>query len=640
MTVENPLGGNQLRTFGDVADAVRACYEPVRARLSPGGARVRLGSSTARFSDAASELEGFARPLWGLAPLGAGGGEFAHWDQVRAGLVAGTDPSHVEYWGEIGDHDQRMVEMAAIGAGLLLVPEHLWLPLEAERRDRLATWLRQIDRHETVDNNWHWFRVLIDLGLARVGEGFDERAHRASLARIERFARDDGWYTDGDSERSDWYVAFAFHTYGLLYAASGLGDPAQAQVYLERAAEFARSHRRWFAPDGSALAFGRSMTYRFAQAAFWGALAIADVEALPWGQVKGIYLRNLRSWSSRSIADADGVLDVGYAYRTDLLAEGYISPGSPYWANKGFLGLGAGPDHPIWTSEEEPLDWSSSTSVQRQPGLVLSTDAEQVLAVNGAARVPPAIIEARAKYGRLAYSSRFGFSADDAGGVRAATSESTLVVVDEAGNRVVRGTAVATQFEGDCVASRWDPWPGVSIDTVLWPAAPWHVRAHRISTSRPITVEEWGFALGFERPTDDDELEELSSSGRARARSALGTSGLIDVRGRRTASIRSARPNVNLLWPRTAVPLLIEDVGIGTHERVTLVFGSGPLGGDGFDSPPAVPERVLALLRARADGAGDPRPTTGDRLRHGGRWATRWGRRLVRKGRALLDGRR
>lgn len=62
------------------------------------------------------------------------------------------------------------------------------------------------------------------------------------------------------------------------------------------------------------------MTYRFAMAAFWGALALAlalaGEEALPWGVVKGLYLRHLRWWSRPEIADRDGVLSVGYGYPT------------------------------------------------------------------------------------------------------------------------------------------------------------------------------------------------------------------------------------------------------------------------------------------------------------------------------------
>ena len=76
----------------------------------------------AHFSETAAELEGFSRPLWGLVPLAAGGGEFDGWELYRHGLTNGTDPHHPEYWGDPADRDQRLVEMAAFGLGLALTP--------------------------------------------------------------------------------------------------------------------------------------------------------------------------------------------------------------------------------------------------------------------------------------------------------------------------------------------------------------------------------------------------------------------------------------------------------------------------------------------------------------------------------------
>jgi hypothetical protein len=35
-------------------------------------------------------------------------------------------PAHEEYWGEVKDYNQRLVEMAAYGVSLALVPEKIW----------------------------------------------------------------------------------------------------------------------------------------------------------------------------------------------------------------------------------------------------------------------------------------------------------------------------------------------------------------------------------------------------------------------------------------------------------------------------------------------------------------------------------
>jgi hypothetical protein len=93
----NPLAGNPLRTRSDLQRAVRDLFAPLLPHFSRGCARVKLGSSGVFFSDAAEELEGFARPLWGIVPLEMGGGEFEHWERYRAGLASGTDPRHPEF---------------------------------------------------------------------------------------------------------------------------------------------------------------------------------------------------------------------------------------------------------------------------------------------------------------------------------------------------------------------------------------------------------------------------------------------------------------------------------------------------------------------------------------------------------------
>ncbi|MGO8462910.1 DUF2264 domain-containing protein, partial [Rhizobium ruizarguesonis] len=76
-----------------------------------------------------------------------------------------------------------------------------------------------------------------------------------------------------------------------------------------------------FAADWAAIPFGLSLTYRFACAGFWSALAFADVEALPLGEVKHLCLQHLRWWKDKPIADLDGVLSIGFGYPNLLMSE-------------------------------------------------------------------------------------------------------------------------------------------------------------------------------------------------------------------------------------------------------------------------------------------------------------------------------
>ena len=63
-------------------------------------------------------------------------------------MIHGTDPEHEEYWGDIQNSDQRMVEMAVLGCGLCFVPEYFLEPLDERQRRNLFNWLNQINRYD------------------------------------------------------------------------------------------------------------------------------------------------------------------------------------------------------------------------------------------------------------------------------------------------------------------------------------------------------------------------------------------------------------------------------------------------------------------------------------------------------------
>ncbi len=574
----NPMAGNPLATKDDVRRAVVDLTEPVVAHLSPGGARARLGSAGALFPPRVAELEGYARPLWGIVPLVAGGGTFDHWDRWVEGLAGGTDPDGPEFWGPCGDAvDQRMVEMAAIGFALAFTPEPLWDPLSGRQRDHVVAWLRGIERGEPAANNWQFFRLLVQMGLERVGVAIDRDAQARSVAMLDSFTLDGGWYTDGAGGNIDYYVPFALHTYGLILAASGLGDRDAAARYVERARAFAPDFAHWFASDGAAFPFGRSLTYRFAQGSFWGALALADVDALDWSTVRGLALRHLRWWAERPISDRDGVLSVGYGYENRLMAESYNSPGSPYWCMKAFAMLAAPDDHPFWTVDDAPPAAPSTVSI-RPAGMVIGRDEGQVVALLAQ---PPGwsfVEQADAKYHKFAYSSRFGFSGDIAVFGTTAT-DSMLAVTDPAtGVRRVRHSVARAEVADGVALSRWSPSPGVVVDSAVTGGAPWHVRLHRIVTDRELVLDETGFAL----PREPEALGALDADGgadgRASATSPAGASTIVDLpdegAARRVASVVTLAPNANLMDPHVVVPALRTTVSAGTWRLACAVGAS------------------------------------------------------------------
>lgn len=277
-----PIHQNPLRTRKDVERALLQLLEPVRGRFTAGNAGLKLGAHTAHYGENSARMEGFSRMLWGLGPLWAAGGGAEWLAPFREGLVNGTDPDHPAYWGRPFDYDQKVVEMAAIAATLLLCGERMrFTPREAEN---LHSWLAGAEGLELPQNNWLFFRVLAETAFRRMGWGWNEARLQEDLARLDSWYLGDGWYCDGQPTQMDYYIPFGMHYYGLIYAwAMERDDPERARAFKERAARFAGDFLYWFEDGGRAVPFGRSLTYRFAQGAFFSALALAGVEGAPWG---------------------------------------------------------------------------------------------------------------------------------------------------------------------------------------------------------------------------------------------------------------------------------------------------------------------------------------------------------------------
>ena len=82
-----------------------------------------------------------------------------------------------------------------------------------------------------------------------------------------------------ESKAYDYYASFAIHYYSLLLASSlEKENPKLAQLYRRRAAMSSLAIVNLFAPDGTSIPFGRSMTYRFATSAFWATCAFDGVQ--------------------------------------------------------------------------------------------------------------------------------------------------------------------------------------------------------------------------------------------------------------------------------------------------------------------------------------------------------------------------
>ena len=542
----------KLETKKDFQQWMFQVLNPLKPLYSKGCAWLSLGASGVTYPKVSMEMEAFSRPLWALVPLWLGGGKGFE-EIYQKGLASGTDPSHPEYWGGFQDYDQRFVEMAAIASGLIFTPEKLWEPLSEDGKQNLAKWLYGINEFTIPDCNWQFFMILVNIALKKLDCRYSEERLSSGLEKIESYYIGDGWYRDGASSQKDYYISFALHYYGLLYAvAMEEEEPERCLRFKERATWFARDFIYWFDENGAALPYGRSLSYRFGEAAFWSAYVFAGLEDISPGIVKGILSRHLNWWLEQKIFDRDGVLTIGYGYPNLIMAERYNAPGSPYWGMKTLLCLGLPDDHPFWTAQAEPLPNLEPVKMIKQADMVMHRHGKDVVAYPagvcekyGHGHVPE-------KYSKFAYSTRFGFSVAKSQIVlhENAPDSSLAFVIDGDDYVFVRKYSDSYEVFPDKVVSTWHPFPGITVTTTVIPKEYGHLRLHEVYSRQDCTVYDCGFSVkkfteGYERKAvENTALISCKDQGCKVTGKGPEAAGLVI----------EADPNTNVLYPNGSIP--------------------------------------------------------------------------------------
>ncbi|MBR5817911.1 MAG: DUF2264 domain-containing protein [Clostridia bacterium] len=488
-----------LNTKKDFADCLKKIINPVKDYYTPGYAGIKLGSFGVSYSEEVAKMEAFCRILWGLAPLWRDGESAGEFDEIYAkGIANGTNPESDEYWGDIPSRsdDQKIVEMASLGLALILAPERVWYPLNVEEKANFHKWLSQVNCDIICGNNWQLFPLLVNLGFKNVGAPYDAERLKFCVQKCHSFYWDNGWYHDGKSDQADYYIPFAIHFYSLIYAkVMEKEDPENSRIFKERAKKFAQSFVYWFDEDGSALAFGRSLTYRFAQCCFFSACLFADVDPFPMGVIKGIISRHLEWWMSKPIFDNAGILSVGYAYPNLNMAEFYNAYGSPYWALKAFLFLALDENHEFFKAEALPLPKMSKMITIPEAYMTVQRVGGYSVALTGGQWANWGMTHTPEKYSKFAYSSRYAFNVSRTiDSMYNASPDSTLAFeIDDMICYRKKCTRHSMGADGSHY-SRWSPYRGIEVETTLIPTDGGHIRRHTVSCDFDCVAYDTAFA--------------------------------------------------------------------------------------------------------------------------------------------------
>ncbi|MFI6942556.1 DUF2264 domain-containing protein [Streptomyces sp. NPDC050418] len=477
----------------------------VRGYASPGGALISLPGRASSSGPRSDGLEGYARTFLMAAfrVAGAGGadphGMLPHYAD---GLAAGTRTpgrDDAESWPRPSECGQAWVEAASVALGLRLTRPWLWDHLAEDVQTRAADWLSEVLGTPPVNNNWWLFPLTVGGFLAEAGhhEKASRAAIRRGLAHIEQWYVGGGWYTDGPERSFDHYNGWAMHLYPVLHARLS-GDEELLARYGGRLHEFLADYSRLFGADGSPLAIGRSLTYRFATTSALWAGALTGHTPLATGATRRISSGALRYFTDRG-AVADGLLSLGWHGPYPAVLQEYSGPASPYWAAKAFIGLLLPADHPEWTAVERPapVEAEDSVTALSAPGwLVQSTAADGVVRVHNHGSdgqiVRPECDDPL--YARLAYSTHSGPTEPDA------APDNHFGLVEDGG--ITRRGRITPLGSGDGWAASVQRAPAGSarIASMTLARGAAEVRIHRVEGAVPGTrVRASGWAVDGDR---------------------------------------------------------------------------------------------------------------------------------------------
>lgn len=310
-----------------------------------------------------------------------------------------TDPQHPGYWGELTDYSQVICETHDIALALWISRDLIFNQYPLSVQQQILSWLRNISKVQTVDNNWHLFVVLTELVVAdlaqrlatRLGyctdivDGYHTNAEfYASIISLERYQRikefysGAGWFRDGAKGDYDYYNSWGFHY--SLYWINQIDPHFDSEFITSASTRLAQDLIYLFSPKGVAF-FGRSLPYRFACCT---GLVVAD---LLQHQATGSHIRAILQ-NNNFIAHGalnHGTLTQGLYHADRRLIDPYSGPASVFWSTRPYvLLLYQGTAVNYWATDAKPLPVELGDYQYQVPeiGLTISgtQDTQEVVA--------------------------------------------------------------------------------------------------------------------------------------------------------------------------------------------------------------------------------------------------------------------
>ena len=510
----NPLDYKKSSITGITREHwLEAFYQLVKGIIdnaSPNCARQLIPGQRSHHGLLADELEGFTRSFIMVGPWLAtrDRGYFEYMgekvdvvDFYRRGILAGTDPSNPEYWGEITDYAQHLVEMASLAWSLFLSKKHIWDSFSEKEKKQVADYLFSCTRVKYHRNNWLLFNVVTNAVLKKLGMPYSQKQIDENIGVCDSMYIGNGWYRDGDVNRIDYYNAWAFHYYYLIWVfLDGDSKPELAKVHIDRINKFFNNFLYFIDGEGAVPVFGRSMIYRFGYLAPFALALKMNALNVPKGLVKTVFNSTFKFFFSREILTDDNFLSMGFIHPCEDMLEHYSCGGSPYWAVKAFNILLLPEDDSFWSAGEEKLPIQSKDFKHpiNEAGFILVGDKKSghVQLINQKSHHDNP--DYNAKYTKFAYSSVFSYEARKIYGNY--NCDNVLQFSDD-GVRYRQRWKMETLYVTDSFSASTYPIYEVdedgSITSYIILKDDFMINIHLVEATKPLFFREGGYPLGY-----------------------------------------------------------------------------------------------------------------------------------------------
>ena len=559
-------------------------------------------TSGSTYPEDVRRLEWVLRPLWAIFSLLASG-EYPD-DLVAPYLARIQDGLTPESPDAFPDPTlktrQIVVEQEVFGYGLLVAGPQLLASLTPAQQDRLAAWLNASNGVELPWGSWFASRSLINEGLKANGLPYDADRLAQDVRALNSMYAGGGWYENGRPYQRDYYIPLVFQSAAMLTSHfAPTASPKLRELVAQREAAFEDDFVCWSDAQGRTVPFGRSLFYRFGNVSFWSTCALTGVHKRPLAEVKRLVMQNLRWWKEH----LKGGLVPGYVYPSPELVENYCAPGSPLRALRALTILALPSEHEFWhVAERDPE--RPAVSAQQEPGILAVSGPHHAYLFSATQFGGPMVSLGMSKYGKLCYSSAFGWNIPrDVHGLENFSVDSCLAIAPAGLDCYVSRERpdmgeVAERF----VHTTWHVGELARAETWLVPlgeAA--HVRVHRVEAFSDLDTCEGAFPLfawnpKVDTPEEQDRgrilLSRVSEAGKRwrsgildasvedeRIVEALEEAGLAGLARRaswtrRVEGVVLQDPNTNIYsYERNAVPVLRARVKAGTTWFAALVVG-------------------------------------------------------------------